>query len=307
MAVNTPPSPKWHPRGLNNGLIFGTAYHCVTKLPTALTYGMGDVGAWLAYRLMRSGTAALIDNARAIWPDADDAKLHALALRTYRSYARDNVDFIRALSMTDEQIRAHVNLLNGEPLFEAIRNGTGALTVSPHFGNWELGGVLLRRLTDIPLSVVVSREHSEQVDRRRREFRASLEIETITVREGMDAALRIRAELDRNRIVALLVDRHLGKDRIEVRFFGRRAYFLRTPALLAFFTGAPLIPSFVYRGDDGRFNIDCGPAIHVSRSGNRDENIRAAMQRVADEIERHVSRYPHYWYTFYKFWQSQAD
>jgi lauroyl/myristoyl acyltransferase len=155
--------------------------------------------------------------------------------------------------------------------------------------------------------VVASRERSEDVDRRRREFRAALEIETITVREGMDAAFRIRAELDRNRIVALLVDRHLGKDRLEVRFFGRRAFFLRTPALLAFFTGAPLIPSFVYRGDDGRFNIDCGPAIHVSRAGNRDDNIRAATQQVADEIERYIRRYPHYWYQFYRFWQSQTD
>ena len=306
MAVKTF-LPRWHPRGLNNGLIFGTTYHGVSKLPKAAAYGLGHFGAWCAYRWQRAGTEALVDNARAILPDADEATLQALALRTYRSYARDTVDFIRALSMTDEQIRANVNHLNGEPLFEAIRNGTGALTVSPHFGNWELGGVLLRRLTDIPLSVVASRERSEDVDRRRREFRAALEIETITVREGMDAAFRIRAELDRNRIVALLVDRHLGKDRLEVRFFGRRAFFLRTPALLAFFTGAPLIPSFVYRGDDGRFNIDCGPAIHVSRAGNRDDNIRAATQQVADEIERYIRRYPHYWYQFYRFWQSQTD
>jgi len=122
-------------------------------------------------------------------------------------------------------------------------------------------------------------------------------------RQAPDPTPPVRAHDDQ--IAALTSD--LGKDRLEVRFFGRRAFFLRTPALLAFFTGAPLIPSFVYRGDDGRFNIDCGPAIHVSRAGNRDDNIRAATQQVADEIERYIRRYPHYWYQFYRFWQSQTD
>ena len=33
------------------------------------------------------------------------------------------------------------------------------------------------------------------------------------------------------------MDRHVDRDRVEVQFFGRRAYFLRTPALLSYLTG----------------------------------------------------------------------
>src|SRR5205814_657561 len=97
------------------------------------------------------------------------------------------------------------------------------------------------------------------------------------------------------------------KDYVEVTFFGRPAFFLRTPAMLAFFSSAPMIPSFVYRDDDDRLVVECGPAIDVPRTGNRDENIRAATQTVATIIERQIRARPHYWYQFYPFWASQEE
>ncbi len=103
----------------------------------------------------------------------------------------------------------------------------------------------------------------------------------------------------------MLLDRHLGKDYVEVEFFGKPAFFLRTPALLAFFSGAPLIPSFVYRDEADRLVVECGPAIDVPREGDRDANLRAATQAVAATIERQIRARPHYWYQFYSFWASQ--
>ena len=45
----------------------------------------------------------------------------------------------------------------------------------------------------------------------------------------MDTALQIRRRLAENRIVAMLMDRYVDRDRVPVTFFGRRTYFLRTP------------------------------------------------------------------------------
>ena len=97
--------PRWHPRGLNNGAIFSATYYGVSRLPQWLTYGIGHVGTWLAYHLLREGTTALVENLSVMFPDLNQRQLNALALRTYRSYARDVIDFIRSLRLTQEATR----------------------------------------------------------------------------------------------------------------------------------------------------------------------------------------------------------
>jgi KDO2-lipid IV(A) lauroyltransferase len=297
--------PRWHPRGLYTGLIFTLTYYGVTYLPRRVAYALGRAGSWLAYRLQHSGRDALIDNARPIVPALGERDLRRLARRTYAAYAKDAVDFIRSLSMTTEELTAVVEVMHVDALRTAMATGRGALAVLPHFGNWELGGVIMQRLTPYRMAVVTMRESSDEVHRRRLAFRNSMDIETLEVGQALDTALRIRATLARNCVVAVLVDRHVEKDRVEVTFFGRRAYFLRTPALLASATGAPLLPTFVYRRPGGGFVVECGPAVYVPSEGNREANIQRAMQTVADVFAAQIRQQPEYWYQFYRYWVSQ--
>ena len=98
--------------------------------------------------------------------------------------------------------------------------------------------------------------------------------------------------MQENRVVAFLVDRHVGKDRAEVRLFDRRAFFLRTPALMAWMSGAPLVPTFVYRDADGVLVVESGPRIDVPRDGDRDQRTQQATQQVAEAFEARIRQYP---------------
>jgi KDO2-lipid IV(A) lauroyltransferase len=297
---------RWHPRGLNNALIFGATCHGVARLPPALSYGIGHAGTWLAHRLMRGATWALMDNLRCVRPGSSERERRTLALDTYRSYARDTIDFLRALEMRADDLCALVAEFDRNPFDQVLAAGRGALAVSAHFGNWELGGLLLRAITGYPVSFVVRAERSEAVHQMRRRLRARWAVETIEVRQHLETALRVRRLLGENRIVAMLLDRHLDRDRVAVEFFGRRAYFLRTPALMASVTGAPLVPSFVYRREDGRLTVNCAEPIHVDASGDRDEAIPRAMQTFARLLEDQIRARPQCWYQFYPFWPAQS-
>jgi len=301
-----PAAQRWHPRGFNNGLIVDLTFRGVSTLPTWLTYGIGHVGTGLAWRFQRSGTRALVENFRGIFPDRPDRELRRLALATYRSYARDVIDFIRTLQMTPDETRRLVSRLDTSAFDQAIAEGRGAIALSGHFGNWELGGVFLRRFTSFGLSVVAKAEPSQRVTNKRMDVRSHLDIETLEVRQYFEMALRIRERLAENRVVALLVDRHMDKDHVEVTFFGRTAYFLRTPALLALLTGAPIVPCFVYRDLDGHFAVECGPLIRVLAGGDRNAAVQRATQTFATLLERHIRQWPQYWYQFYPFWPSQT-
>ena len=293
---------RWHAGAVNNGLIFGATYHLVTRLPRACSYGIGHVVTWIAYRLMRDGTRALIANIRTVRPEASERELRRLALLTYRSYARDTVDFIRGLTMTRAQCESLVAEFHSDRFDELLAEGRGVILVGGHFGNWELGGLAIRILRGYPLTVIGRPEPSPIVGELRRRMRDWLGIETIQIGRMVDTALQIRRALSANGIVAMLLDRHVGRDRIDVTFFGRPARFLRTPAMMACLSGAPLLPSFMIRQPDGRFAGVCGAPIRPDASLPTEESVRQMTQTFAAELERRIHEHPHLWYQFYPYW-----
>ena len=298
---------RWTHHRLNSGLIFGLTVRGVRALPRTVSYGIGRAGTWLAWRLMAETNAAVGDNLRAVMPEASVDQLERHALETYRSYAYSTIDFLRAVSADDEQAMATFDIRpEDRATFEhVLAGGRGGLLVTGHYGSWEIGGLLMRVL-GLPLTVVAMLEADPEVNRLRRETRDQMGVDTLDVRQGLETALQIRRLLGENRLVAMLIDRHLGRDRVQVTHFGRPAYFLQTPALMAYLSGAPLIPCFLERIGPGRFRTFAADPIKVDRQLARDQAIREATQRVADVIEARVRVNPHAWYHFYRYWDAQV-
>ena len=293
---------RWHAGSLNNGLIFGATYHLVTRLPRPCSYAIGQAGTWLACQLMRDGTRAIVDNLRVVRPDATERDLKRLALLTYRSYGRDTIDFIRSLGMSRTQLEPMMATIDNRRLDELLARRRGVVIVGGHFGNWELGGVALRLLHGLPLTVVARSEASLVVGEIRRRMRESLGIETLEIGRMVETALQIRRLLAANGLVAMLLDRALGRDRVDVTFFGRPTGFLRTPAMIGYMSGAPLLPAFMMRQADGRFDGALGDPIMVDSWKPTEQAVLAATQAFADQLEHRIRANPQLWYQFYPYW-----
>ncbi len=306
---DVPEPRRWTLHGLNNGLIFRLTCTGVRRLPRAVSYAIGDAGSWIAWRLMPETRAALADNLRAIFPAETEAALQRRARRTLQAYSRDAIDFLRALRVPAAAAPALFDM-RPEYLerFQAVlARGRGAILVTGHHGNWEIGSVLMRRVLHLPLAIVAMAEASADVNRIRREMREDLGVDTIEVRRSFDTALQIRRRLADNQIVAILMDRHLGRDRVQVTLLGRPAWFLRTPALMGYLTGAPLMPCFIERSEGRPFDVFVGEPIVVSTTLPREDAIRVAAQEFADQLGARVQRHPEYWYQFYRYWDAQQD
>ncbi|HWT44646.1 MAG TPA: lysophospholipid acyltransferase family protein [Vicinamibacterales bacterium] len=292
---------------MNNGVIFGITYHGVRRLPRSVSYAIGHIGSSIVARFAPESTSAIVENLRPVFPDESDAALRRRALETYRSYTRDAIDFLRAIEDPRVEQSFDIGDLTRERAAWIYSQGRGAILVTAHFGNWEAGSLLMARALRLPLTVVAMREPDETVNKIRSDIRARIGIETIEVRQSLDTPLKIRAALAQNRFVALLVDRHLGRDRVPVTLFGRRAWFLRTPLLIAALTGAPLAVSSIERSGPGRFVATMGPPITIPNGASKDEWIPQAAQQIADEIAERVRARPECWYHFYRYWDAQRD
>jgi lauroyl/myristoyl acyltransferase len=310
--VGAPPSAgpgRWTLHALNNGAIFRATRRGVSSLPRPVSYAIGHVGTWLAWRLMGSTRRAVAGNLRPLFPHESERQLQRRALTTLRAYAQDVIDFLRALDVPAPDAAAlfDVNPDDGRRMGELLAQGRGVILITGHFGNWEIGSIFLRRVSRLPLTIVAMAEQDEDVNRIRREIRDALDADTIEVRRALDTALQIRKRLSENHIVAMLVDRHVGQDRVEVSLLGRKAWFLRSPALMGYLTGAPIVPCFMTRLAPARFRVEMGSPIPVPSGVSRDDAVRQVAQGFADQLAGRIMAAPHHWYHFYPYWPGPED
>lgn len=297
---------RWISHGLNGAFIWGTSYYGARYAPLPVSLSIAHAGCWVAYTCLRDTTAAVVDNLRAVFPHETDAQLWARAKKTFHTYTDDYIDFMRALSWTREQALARFTYEHEHRLTDALALGRGVILVTGHFGNWEVGGVMMRAF-DLPLTVVAMPEADPTVNRLRRRIRESLGVDTLEVRQSLDTPLQIRRLLGQNRVVAMLMDRHVDRDRVPVTMFGRQVQFLGTPALLGYLTGAPIVPIFLTREGRGRFRAVPHEAIVVDRDGNREQAVQRTAQQVATALEGQIAARPECWYQFYRYWDIPPD
>jgi lauroyl/myristoyl acyltransferase len=298
----------WTTHVLNTGTVFALTCAGVARLPRAVSYRLGWLGATLAHVALRRTSAALAANFAQAFPNLTARECRTLARATYRSYAADVVDFLLAAEASPAEKRQMFEILpaDAEMLGRLMAEGRGVLLACGHHGNWEIGSVLMHALGH-PLTVVAMAEASPEIDARRRALRERLGVDTLEVRHSIDTPLRIRRRLAENRFVALLMDRHIGRDRVAVQFFGRRAWFLRTPALLAYLSSAPLLPVSIVRRGAGRFVTRVGQPIVLDRAMDREAAVQAGAQSFAAQLEAMIREAPQCWYQFYPYWAAQEQ
>lgn len=292
---------RWVTHRLNGTVIVGGSYLGSRYAPLPLSWPVAHAGAWLVSHGMASVRDALVDNLRVVFPHETDSQLRRRAYRTCHTYTDDWMDFMRALSWSREKVLERFSYERADRLTDALSLGRGAILVTGHFGNWEAGAVLMKAL-GVPLSIVAMPEPDPYVNAIRHRVRGELGADTIEVRQSLDTALQIRRRLAEGHTVAMLMDRHVDRDKVPVTMFGRRTHFLGAPALLAYLTGAPLVPIFLVREGRGRFRARPQDPIVVDRTGDRDAQVQRTAQRVATLIEREIAARPECWYQFYRYW-----
>lgn len=188
-----------------------------------------------------------------------------------------------------------------ERLLEAHNEGKGAILLTAHVGNFELGGLFLRAL-GLQVSAVYAPDPSPVVEAHREEARRVLGVEGIPVTRSPFAFVPILRALRENRMVAMQGDRDVSGTGRPMPFFGERASFPVGPFRLAATSGAPLFPVFVLQEDDGRYETRVEPPLRIDK-GAGNAAIEQAMTSFIATLERTIRERPTQWYLFTRFWE----
>lgn len=268
-------------------------------LPRNFVYFWGMRLADSFFFIKRDERDAVMRNLRQIYAarnaQVSDRFLRTLSRRTFQYFGKYLVDFFRYHSMTREEVGGLVATENLHYVDEALEPGKGVIAVTAHFGNWEMGGLVMHAL-GYPIQAVFLPMPSERLDRLFLRQRMQRGIEMVPVGHTS----RLLRTLREGRIVALLGDRDLAGKGVAMPFFGREAILPRGPVRLAALSGAALLPGFIFREPNDGFVLRFHRPIWPD---SRDDEERLLAHTVA-AMEKEIGERPYQWFIFEDFWQT---
>ena len=224
-----------------------------------------------------------------------------IARQTFVRYAQYLVDYTRMDLLKEDNLGNLVSDFQGkEQIDRALSRGKGAMILTAHLGNWEMGGVFLS-LLGYSLNVITAHDVAVRLHDYRVRLRQEQRIKVITLNDTLSSSLAVFKALKDNELVALLGDRELMGKGIPVKFFGQKVFFPIGPALLARLSEADLIPTFVLMGADGKYLCRAEPPLPIQKTSSRDEDLAANAQGIAEVMEKFIRSYPDQWFTFYDY------
>lgn len=265
--------------------------------PRAVHDLMENLGRVLG-SVIRYRRTLVLDQLEQAFPQLEIAEREKLADEVYRHLGR-TVGEVFGSRFGD--LAAQVKIDPGwDPLDEALSRGKGAIVVTGHIGNFELGGAVLARR--YALLDVIKPQRNDLFDDYINELRLERGIATVTMDRSGPAVAR---HLRQGGLVSLLIDQDAGQQGVFVPFLGQMASTWPGAARLSLRTGCPIVPLAILRQDDSSHCMFIGDALWPEGRPSTPEGTAEYLQEITACLEGYVHRNPEQWFWVHRRWKSQ--
>ncbi len=291
------------------GLWFPTFRFLARTLPLVWLARLAEVTAERAMWEREHVQDAILENtSRVLGLPKYHRKVEEVGREMLRRHSRQWIDLVRYSEREGLDPSVLVTSRRGEDgLVAAVAGGKGAIMLTAHVGNFELGGLFLKGLGMKNVSAVYARDPSPVVEEHRALSRARLGVKGIEVTSSPFASVPILRALEEGGIVAMQGDRDVSGTGFSMPFFGERASFPAGPFFIAQQAEVPVFPAFVLQQPDGfsyRIVIEDPIRVERARGAAREPAVRTALASFVAVMERLIRENPEQWYRFEPFWET---
>lgn len=275
-------------------------------LPPAAAVGFARVLAHLYFRLGRSRRRTVLENIRVALGDRLDEQARLdLARRNFEHAFILLCEIVTRRRMVPD-VRAFRRLtrLRGDvaEILSDIREGTGGLFLTAHFGNWETAGALLtyERVPFAAISRPVPNPYVQAYLMRTRNDAFDILEKRGAVQGTLDA---IRS----GRWVAILGDQNAGKHGVFVPFFGIPACTYPLPATLAVRHGLKVyFAAAVRRAPGHRFDVLLRRYVRPDGLDHRQAESHL-LEAYHATLEAWIRAYPEQYFWMHRRWKTRPE
>ena len=279
-------------------LLYLLIWKIIGFLPEKLAYKIANLVSDFTYLRNGRKVQRLRGNYKRVLPDLSKSELSKLTKAGMRSYLRYWFDTFRLNKWGKERIIITTEVIRENLLRDPISTKQGCIIALPHAGNWDHAAAYFCS-TGINLTAVVEKLKPEAIFKKFLDYRQSIGIEPISHKEKTIPLLTQR--LNEGKLIALVADRDMSRNGIEVDFLGAVAKMPAGPAILAITTGAPLVTAYIRYTNKG-IKVIFDKTVVAPDSGSEDEKVRVVTQSMADNFAKHIKESPVDWHMLQRIW-----
>lgn len=258
------------------------------RLPDRCAFGLAERIADLQWRWSAADRRAVESNLERI---GEGAAREDLARDVFRNFGRYLVEFFTIHQVPDPDVQIE----GEEHLRLAHRRGGGAIVLTAHLGNWEVGAVLIHRL-GFSVSVVALPHEDPRLDSLFNRQRRRCGLRVIPL--GAAASQRSLQALREGQVLGLLGDREFADHGLTLPVCGSALMIPRGPATLSLRSHSPIVPTFLIREGLWKFRLSIEPPLWPDTDEVTETTVRELSRRHAEVFERYLKRFPAQWLMF---------
>ena len=284
-------------------LLYLFAWKVIGVLPEKSAYKLANLVSDQIFKKNGKGVKRLRSNYKRVIPNISERELEVLTKDGMRSYLRYWFDTFRLNKWSKSRIIETTFVVRENLLRDPIETKEGCIIALPHAGNWDHAAAYFCS-TGIPLTAVVEKLKPEAIFKKFLAYRQSIGIEAISHKEKTIPILIER--LNQGKLIALVADRDMSRNGIEVNFLGGIAKMPAGPAILAIKTGSPLVTAYIRYLDKG-IEITFDETIKLPVAGGEDEKIKIVTQSMADNFAKRIKDSPVDWHMLQRIWVDEEN
>ena len=272
-------------------------------LPFRIASGIGGTLGVLGYRL---GIRSHVVEAQIAFafPELSAAQVRRIARESYDNLGRTSIEAAMMEKCESKSMTDLFETIDGwEHIESALEQGRGALLVTGHLGNWEVGGACIAA-KGTRVDAVARHMSNRLFEKYLTEVR---EQNGLRIVFDEQAVRQIPRSLRENRIGGFLVDQGVaGLASTFVPFFGRMAKTPRGPAVFMQRLNVPMVFAVAVREPSRKYRLIIEPIAAVN-TGDRDADATAVVAEFTARLEHWVRRYPGQYFWQHRRWKYQPD
>ena len=276
-------------------------------MPLSLVRAMNDTIIFIAYRLTRRHRTVAMESLQiALGREKTPQELKKICKECFENLGRGMVELMYFIERP-QLIKEHVTFEGLEHVDAALKEGTGVIGVTAHFGNFPL--MLIRFAQEgYKTNAIIRPTRDEEIEEYFLETRTRMGLNTIYSQPRTQCVSQSLKVLRNNELLFIPVDQNFGsKAGVFVEFFGQQAATATGPVVFAMRTGSPILPVFTVRDQKIKHKVIIEPAFHLEVGKDDQETIYLNTARITKIIEKYIRKYPQEWGWMHRRWKSRPQ
>ncbi|MBR2207707.1 MAG: lysophospholipid acyltransferase family protein [Synergistaceae bacterium] len=244
----------------------------------------------------------ILENLERVYPHSSELWRKDIRSEVYKNLAWTLAETL-ALQKNQAQALDWVKVKNEKIINDLMRQNHGALLLSGHFGNWELGASWLTQNAikhGHKMYVIYQAIHDKDID----EYLIKMREDYGLVMLDKNISVMKISHLLKDGAHIILLNDVSGESRLRVPFMGVDATNMPGPALMAMLSGCAVVPLCIFRDAPFEHELEIFEPLEFPDIKNHEERLNLITLEMNKAVEKFIRMRPSQWFWLHNRWKN---